>query len=357
MDGAKSGQMLERAVIGCLLGTAVGDAIGLPMEGLPAKRLAKLFPEIGGHQLLMGRGMYSDDTEHTCMVAQALICSRGDVEPFMKSFSRHLRIWLACLPAGAGRATIKAILKLWMGVSYEHSGVFSAGNGPAMRSAIIGVCFGEDYTTLRKMIKGSTRITHTDPKAEYGALAVALAAQMARAGTLEPEDYSRVLCEMLRNDAPELIELVNRVSDSVLSGETTASFADGLGLGLGVSGYAYHTVPVALHACLRHPADYRQAVVSVIKCGGDTDTTAAIVGGIVGASVGEDGIPAQWLSGLVEWPRGVGWIREMGRQLAIVSGGGTGVAPPVPVAGVVIRNLLFLMVVLGHGFRRLLPPY
>jgi ADP-ribosylglycohydrolase len=47
-----------------------------------------------------------------------------------------------------------------------------------------------------------------------------------------------------------------------------------------------HTVPVALHACFRYPDDVRTAVLETVHCGGDTDSTAAIVGGILGARVG-----------------------------------------------------------------------
>src|SRR5262249_40889645 len=57
------------AIIGCLLGTAAGDAIGLPVEGLSPRRQRRLFGEIDSHRLLFGRGMTSDDTEHTCIVA------------------------------------------------------------------------------------------------------------------------------------------------------------------------------------------------------------------------------------------------------------------------------------------------
>lgn len=62
-------------------------------------------------------------------------------------------------------------MKLWLGFKPEHSGIFSAGNGPAMRSTIIGVCYSNDSQKLRELVKASTRLTQTDPKAEFGALA------------------------------------------------------------------------------------------------------------------------------------------------------------------------------------------
>ena len=77
-------------------------------------------------------------------------------------------------------------------------------------------------------------------------------------------------------------------------------------MGRGVSGYIYHTVPVALFCWLRWPGDFRRAVEEVILLGGDADTTGAVVGGIAGATVGQGGIPAEWLQGILEWPRSVG---------------------------------------------------
>ncbi|HZT40687.1 MAG TPA: ADP-ribosylglycohydrolase family protein [Chthonomonadaceae bacterium] len=75
------------AVIGCLLGTAVGDAIGLSYEGLTPRRQQRLFPDLERYHLLFGRGMVSDDTEHTCMVAQALIASAGEPRAFACSLA------------------------------------------------------------------------------------------------------------------------------------------------------------------------------------------------------------------------------------------------------------------------------
>jgi ADP-ribosylglycohydrolase len=146
--------------------------------------------------------------------------------------------------------------------------------------------------------------------------------------------------------------------ESVVSGETTGDYAALIGLEHGVGGYIYHTVPVVLHAWLSHPIDLPAALSAVIRCGGDTDTTAAILGGIVGARVGVEGIPAAWRTGLCEWPRNPAWIKGLSARLA------TAITqqqpqPPVslPFLAVLSRNLLFLAVVLAHGFRRLLPPY
>ncbi|SDY11780.1 ADP-ribosylglycohydrolase [Allochromatium warmingii] len=350
-------QSLRTACVGCLLGTAVGDALGLPYEGLTPRRAARLLGP-AEHQRLLGRwGMISDDTEHTAMVAQALLVSGGNLDRFRRSLAWRLRWWFLGLPAGIGWATLRAILRLWIGIRPERSGVYSAGNGPAMRAAILGVAVA-DSVALRALVQASARLTHTDPLAESGAWAVAWAARSASLGLVEPAQYLSVVRETLAADGQVLTGLIEQAVVSVNAGESTEYFAQALGLAQGVSGYVCHTVPVAIHAWLAHPQDYRAAVGAVIRCGGDTDSTAAIVGGILGAAVGPAGIPHAWLHGMIDWPRSVRWLERLGERLARSRMTGQRQRPlPLCVPCVLLRNAVFMLIVLAHGVRRLLPPY
>src|SRR5947209_2634822 len=115
--------MREDAIAGCLIGMAVGDALGLPLEGLSPRRGRRLFPHIDRYQFLFRGGMFSDDTEHACMTAQALLISGGEPDRFLGSLAWRLRGWLLGLPLGTGRATLKACVKLWLGWSGRSSGV------------------------------------------------------------------------------------------------------------------------------------------------------------------------------------------------------------------------------------------
>lgn len=350
--------MSQTHIIGSILGTALGDSIGLPYEGLSRNRCVKLLGSPDRHRFFFGRGMISDDTEHACMVMQSLIASGCDLDKFCRVLGWRFRLWLATISAGIGLATLRSIIRLWLGFSPQGSGVFSAGNGSAMRAAIIGAAI-DDCQLMRKLVRVSSRITHTDPKAEFGAFAVALAAQMARQqDTVTGEQFVDELCSNLDVDGVELISLLRNAAISVANGQSTQSFAKSLGLSTGVSGYIYHSVPVAIHGWLRHQKDFRLAITSVIECGGDTDSTAAIVGGIIGAGVGEEGIPSDWLSGLIEWPCSVSYMKRLGRQLHHSIKDNQSFYPiKLPLWGLLLRNLFFLIVVLYHGFRRLLPPY
>jgi ADP-ribosyl-[dinitrogen reductase] hydrolase len=347
------------ALAGVILGTAVGDALGLPREMLSARRAERLF---GGsplrYRFVLGRGMVSDDTQHTCMVAQALLASGGDPVRFMRSFAWRLRGWLLGLPAGVGLSTLKAILKLLIGFPPSHSGVWSAGNGPAMRAAILGVYSAHDFDRLRELVRASTRLTHTDPDAEYGALAVAMAAAHGMSRGPTAVNATEFLACLQKAIPPgRLTKALDPIPEHLARGAMPVDYARALGLEGRISGYINHTVPVALYCWLRWPDDFRTAVEQVILLGGDTDTTGAIVGAIAGATFGVGGIPQEWIKGLAEWPRSVKWMRALAARLSETVTGRTQKPLPVFLPGVFARNLLFLVVVLSHGFRRLAPPY
>lgn len=352
-----------RSLAGILLGTAVGDALGLPTEGLSPSRQRKWWPGPLRHRFLFDRGMVSDDTEHAFMTAQALLAARGDVNRFRRSLAWQLRGWFAAIPAGVGLATARSCLRLWMGVPAERSGVHSAGNGPAMRSAIIGAVFAADAGRRREFVRASTRLTHLDSRAETAALAVAEAAALAfthapcSAASLRPESSppggSEIQLLAQLADDGEWRQLCAAMEAALELNHSTEQFAQSLGLHRGVTGYAYHTVPVALYAWLRNRGDFEATLTGAVRCGGDTDTVAAICGALAGCDAGAEGIPKSWRDGLQDWPRSGNRLAEIARELAVPNGKPIRWFWP----GVLPRNLFFFVIVLFHGFRRMLPPY
>lgn len=371
-------ERIKDALYGCLLGAAIGDALGLPMEGLSKERQARMYKNIDGYRMPGRRGLVSDDTEHACMTACALAESGGDENMFAKALGRSLRNWFLCLPPGIGFATLRSLLKLLAGFSPTKSGVFSAGNGPAMRSPIIGARYGGNTDKMKRLVRISARVTHTDPKAEYGALAVALAAYKSSIGENDPDEFLGDLQAMLPADAGELTTLAASAVESAKRGETTEAFAAGMGLGSGVSGYMYHTAPVALHAWMRNPVDLPGAVQSAIRCGGDTDTTGAIVGGIVGAGINAESLPPHLITNLAGWPVTIAFMKKAADALSRNIGAepdsasfpagedaptdATSATLPTqrikfPFIKLFARNLIVIPLILLLGFRRLFPPY
>ncbi|MGC4015603.1 MAG: ADP-ribosylglycohydrolase family protein [Luteolibacter sp.] len=333
-----------------LLGTAVGDALGLPAEGLSPQRIRRRWKGIWRMRLVFGRGMVSDDTEHAVMTAQALLESKADPIFFQHHLSRRIRMWFACLPPGIGLATARSCIRLWLGVSPERSGVWSAGNGPLMRAPIIGAWFARDAEKRRDFIRRSTRITHTDPRAEIAAQAVAGTA----AWLVRSEDSRDDLLEQLvsLSDDEEWMAHLFRLRESLRIQHTLAEFVEAMGLKKGVSGYAYHTAPVALYAVLGNHASFEEALGAVLDLGGDTDSVGAIVGALLALRDGEDTIPRRWLNGIVDHPISVKALEKLASEMA---GDGDARSLRLSPWRMIPRNLILLGIVLIHGIRRLWP--
>jgi ADP-ribosylglycohydrolase len=350
---ARSTVGLNKRFAGVLLGTAVGDALGLPAENLSAERIRRNWPGPLTMRFIFGRGMISDDTEHTIMVAQALLSHPRDSAAFQRAFGWKLRWWFAALPAGVGLATARACLKLWIGFPKHKCSVKSGGSGPAMRSAIIGAFFADEPEKRREFVLASSRLTHSGWQAETAALAVAEAAALS--AQCEGVPTATQILPVLRalSEQEEWQMRMSQIESSLESEDSVSEFVGKMGLKRGISGYALHVVPIALYAWLRHPHDFRTALATAISCGGDTDTVGAILGGLIGAGLGSDGIPVDWRNALVEWPRTNKFFLQLAQHLTDEKRG----QPKGPVnylwPGLILRNIFFLVIVLFHGFRRL----
>lgn len=341
-------------ILGALIASAVGDALGLHREGMTARRGVRMFPNPDRYYFLGNRGATSGDYDHASMTVEAFCASGGDPDAFARELARRIRVWAACVPGGIGLATLRSSLKLWLGVSPTKSGVFSAGNGPAMRSHVLGA-LSPDTRQLVAFVRASTLISHSDPKAFVGALWVALASRYsASAERVDPRAFLGAAKAALALAPADLAftQTIEEAVESVCRGEATQDFARRFGRN-GVSGYIYHTVPVVIHAWLSHPEDLPTALKAVIACGGDSDTAGSILGGIIGARVGIAGIPEPLVQRLILWPRGM----AKAKALAELSESGRTASVRVPAWQYVVRNLWFDTVVLAHGLRRLGPPY
>jgi ADP-ribosyl-[dinitrogen reductase] hydrolase len=339
-------------IAGVLLGTALGDALGLPAEGMSARAIARRFGRVDRFRLLGGTGFVSDDTEQSALVAQSLIRAHDDPERCARAFRRSLLGWFCRLPWGIGMGTIKACLRIALGL--RPSGVMSAGNGAAMRAAIVGASFRDDPARRAAFGRALAEVTHRDPRAVEGALYVAeLAAACAKApaGAGKPGRYA---CQEEAQGIvtlPALEDALDRACDLAHLGTATREAAEEIG----TSGYVLHSVPLATYAFLRHGDDPLAALAEVIGAGGDTDSNAAILGAWLGALRGAGGLPSGLIGEIHDGPFGPSHLRALAESLARIGEGETSHAPRYSALAALGRNLALMPVILGHGFRRLLP--
>lgn len=330
---------------GILLGTAVGDALGLPMEGMGPRAVARSFPTIDRYALLGGTGFVSDDTEQTALVAQSLARHPTDLDACLRSFRKALLGWFLRLPWGIGWGTLKACLKIALG--FRKTGTSSAGNGAAMRAAILGAFHFDDAERRRTWSDAVARVTHEDRRAVEGARFVAeLASNLV---TRSPDDARQVPVEA----AAETVE-EGRIRASIaaaieLAGKG-ASLDDAVAA-LGNTGFVLHTVGISTFCFLRYGGDPGEAIVSAIRAGGDTDSNAAIVGAWVGALHGEQGLPCRLVEKLNDGPFGRTHLRALASDLVAARSGSPSSEARYSAVYALLRNLLLYPVVLVHAVR------
>ncbi len=323
---------LRDRVAGTLLGTALGDALGLPCEGMSAKRIARRFGRLDRYRLLGRTGYVSDDTEQSALVAQSLATFPADPDRCARAFRRSLVGWFWRLPWGIGMATIRSCFRTMLG--FSRTGVRSAGNGSAMRAAVIGAYFHDRPEQRRAFGTAIATSTHTDDRAVQGALFVA---ELAAVG---PDQARKVVTEPVLGGALDrAVELSMRNASTTEAAET-----------LKTTGYVVHSVAFALYCYLSYGATPLLAIQECISAGGDTDSIGAILGGWLGARHGELGLPAHLLAELHDGPFGPSHLRSLAASLA------QGAAPPrYSWIGALLRNLALYPVVLAHGVRRIFP--
>lgn len=272
-----------------LLGCAIGDSLGMPYE----KKLSndpflinwdgKTFGSSEHHGLQSGQ--FTDDTQFSLCVAQSLIDNNGfDPDKLSK---KYVDLFTTKTIRGYGRTTKAAIDNLLSGKHWSESGIAeSEGNGTAMRSAPFGVYYRNDISTLVKVCKIDNGITHASDEAEAGSIAIAIAAACAANNDLE--SLLERICEHLpdskvKNTIFSLGALIN--ADEITPQQALRV--------LGTKANVKETVPSALYCFLKFD-DYHTAIEAAIRAGGDTDTTAAIVGALFGAKLGINGIDKQF---------------------------------------------------------------
>ncbi len=303
---------LRAALTGCLLGQALGDALGFVVEARPPREAGEYVEGC----LLAGRagershpgfpfGQYSDDTQ----LARELLLSFVEAGTWSPAtFARRLATLFAeGRDVGAGPGTRAAAARLLAGAHWSCSGTPApyAGNGSAMRAAPLGLLLGGDTRAMVEATIEQSLMTHRDPRCSAGALAVAGATRLAAASRpIRTDPFLDALAELTApadESVAQGIRGLRRWAHLPPDEAARHLRAEGLdqvpaGEWLGISAFVTPSVLWSLYAFLRTPDDYWATVCTAVGVGGDTDTMAAIAGAMSGARLGPGALPA----GLVE---------------------------------------------------------
>jgi ADP-ribosylglycohydrolase len=275
----------ERA-IATVVGSAVGDALGAPFEFGPPGAFSAQFPEPGcGGEMCGGGGWEpgeaTDDTQMAVLVAESLL-QRGGLD-LPDIFARFQR-WAAADPKDIGLQTEDVLTNAmpWDRAAAVHFQVNqrAAGNGSLMRASTSAVHFaGAGQLPTMDAARRIAALTHGDRAAWEG---TAIFHELVRL-TLEGTDP---LC-----DLPDILDLVHpdhrRRYATVLAVDWHPDQATEF------NGAVWPCLGSAVWA-LRNTTSFENALRAAIDVGGDTDTVAAVTGGLAGAYYGLEAIPVRW---------------------------------------------------------------
>jgi ADP-ribosylglycohydrolase len=328
---------------GVLLGTAIGDALGLPFEGMKGGAIERHYGALDRFRMLGGIGIVSDDTEQTALVAQCLARHPRDRAKFIRAFRFALLGWFLRLPWGIGYATLRACVRI--GLGFTRSGVRSAGNGAAMRAAIVGAFFCDAPEERRAWSDALAEVTHTDARATEAARFVAELAALAMT-TGERESLARDALRVVENE--QLRNALERAIDLGVSDVDWHAAAKEIG----TSGFVIHSVPLATFAFVRFGRDPMEAMTAAVRAGGDTDSNAAIVGAWMGALHGVSAFPPRLVERIQPGPFGRAHLERLASALETARASPHAEGYFWPLA--LVRNLALFPVVLVHAFKVLI---
>ncbi len=308
---------MEERFVGALIGTFVGDALGMPVEGWSWSRIARELGEV--REMLparLGRGTYTDDTLLMIALAESLLANDGRVVP-EDLVQRFRQVYDPRRGFGAG---MHRLIRLWeQGVPWEQATrqLFdggSYGNGAAMRVAPVGVLYHRDVRALYDAAVLQARVTHAHPLGQQGAALQALAvAQALRAdvNTFSPDEFLEDLEASLPASAETYRRALMQAGDLLDRWEDRALIVRRLGN----RSAAHRSVPTAIYAFLTHWHSFEEALVYAVSLGGDTDTLAAMTGAISGALHGVQAVPPRWWDALERGPRGRDEVVTLGKRI------------------------------------------
>jgi len=278
---------------GCLLGLAVGDAVGTTVEFRPRGSFAPVTDMVGGGPFGLRPGQWTDDTSMALCLATSLV-ERGGFDPG-DQMERYCRWYEEGYLSSTGQCfdignTVRSALERFRREGDPNAGSRDprlAGNGCIMRLAPVPLFFFPDLGAAEHHAGESSKTTH---------------------GAEECVDASRLLARMICR------ALAGRAKDEVILGDSSSftgspsieSLARGRFRGksreeIRGSGYVVESLEAALW-CFDRTDSYEAAVLEAANLGDDADTTAAVTGQIAGAFYGEGGIPTRWLERLAMRP-------------------------------------------------------
>ena len=311
--------------LGCLIGGAVGDALGYPIEFLDEKRIFEEYGKKGicDYQLIGHVAQVSDDTQMTLFTAEGLLLSEKENKNPIDSIALAYRDWLYTQQESypvKNKSTYTQLIHKPELFSLRAPGITclsalrneqlgtidnpindSKGCGGIMRVAPIGLFYGEKTVEEIDMIGAqAAALTHGHELGYISSAALVHIVYLLSHHHLSlldaVKDMRETMIELFPNSnhMKELITLIDKAI--ILSTEKTDDLTAIHQLGEGW--VAEETLAIALYCSLKYSHDFKKAICVAVNHGGDSDSTGAVTGNILGAYLGLSAIPQSYLKDL-----------------------------------------------------------
>jgi ADP-ribosylglycohydrolase len=294
---------LDDRIEGVLLGTAAGDALGAPYEFQPARGPELPVEMVGGGPWEPGE--WTDDTAMAIAIAEvaatgadlrdaaaqdAIVARWHEWSLGAKDVGIQTRSVLRT--AARDSALTAAGTRVASAVLHEQTGR-TAGNGSLMRTAPVALAYLDDEDAMVQAAAAISDLTHFDPEA---ADATMLWCSAIRHAVLAAELDVRIGLRHIDSDRRSLWS--QRLDEAEVS--RPADFANNSWVVAALQA-AWSAIATTATDGLG-PEHLRRGLDAAVRCGNDTDTVAAIAGGLLGAAYGASAVPLQWRALLHGWP-------------------------------------------------------
>jgi ADP-ribosylglycohydrolase len=298
---------------GCIVGAAIGDALGMPLEFLGEMEVKKHFGRvehfvdpIPSHPSKhLKAGQWTDDTQLLLLMAESLIENKGFE---IYDFAQRLAGWgKRCEDEKtynryAEMTNLKASRELRKGGDPQSTGYRSPSPGSVVRSIPIGIWYYRDIDAVVKYSTESSIPTHNSTEAKDSCLAVSLTCAYLLNGLSLEESIKSTLhylsVKKLKKRLNQVIDMQDEEPEKVKSV-------------IGISTKASEVLAFAFYAFLHAKEDFMNSVVTAVNVLGNADTTGAVAGALSGAYNGLSKIPADFTAKLEAFDL----LSEMGRKL------------------------------------------
>lgn len=287
-------ERLLDAFKGCVMGHAIGDALGHPVEFLDRRTIIEKYGELGAVTSFqpptsMPAGSFTDDTQMALAIMEALIDVGDKSLPLiMDKIAANFILWerdKTTYLRAPGNTCLSGVKLLQQGLHWSESGQNnSKGCGTAMRTPPIGLAYLNNIRKLFAVAKYSSEMTHGNSAAAAGGIAVAYGVSLAVRQT-PVNKWPELMADIIKPVCQQTSHYIRSVPESLALEEWRA--VEKLGKGW----TADEAVGVALHAFLRGKNNFTKVMDLAVNHDGDSDSTGCIAGAWYGAFHGVSKLP------------------------------------------------------------------